>query len=48
MRHIDRLAEPGILTKKKAQWLADFLVSGKNRPDSSKYQLAQFTGIVTT
>ena len=37
MRHIDRLAEPGILTKKKAQWLADFLVSGKNRPDSSKY-----------
>lgn len=37
MRHIDRLAEPGILTKKKAQWLADFLASGKNRPDSSKY-----------
>lgn len=36
MRHIDRLAEPGILTKKKAQWLADFLASGKNRPDSSK------------
>lgn len=29
MRHIDRLAEPGILTKKKAQWLADFLASGK-------------------
>ena len=37
MRHIDRLAEPGILTKKKAQWVADFLASGKNRPDSSKY-----------
>ena len=37
MRHIDRLAEPGILTKKKAQWLSDFLDSGKNRPDSSKY-----------
>lgn len=31
MRHIDRLAEPGILTKKKAQWLADFLASGKNQ-----------------
>ena len=37
MRHIDRLTEPEILTKKKAQWLADFLASGMNRPDSSKY-----------
>ena len=31
MRHIERLAEPGILTKKKNQWLADFLASGKNQ-----------------
>ena len=37
MRHIDRLAEPEILTNKKVRWLSDFLASGKNRPDSSKY-----------
>lgn len=37
MRHIDRLAEPDKLRNKKAQWLADFLASGKERPDNSKY-----------
>lgn len=37
MRHIERLEEPAILTKKKNVWLADFLASGKLRPDSSKY-----------
>jgi len=37
MRHIDRLEEPEILKKKKAEWLAKFLASGKKRPDSSKY-----------
>ena len=37
MRHIDRLEEPEILTKKKAEWLSKFLSSGKNRPDESKY-----------
>ena len=42
MRHIDRLVEPGILTEKKAQWLADFLASGKNRPDSSKPKIRNY------
>lgn len=37
MRHIDRLAEPAILTRKKDEWLAKFLSSNKARPDSSKY-----------
>lgn len=37
MRHINRLPEPDILRQKGSQWLADFLESGKKRPDSSKY-----------
>lgn len=37
MRHIDRAAEPPILKKKKDTWLRDFLASGKDRPESSKY-----------
>ncbi len=37
MRHIERLPEPDKLREKGSQWLAQFLASGKNRPDSSKY-----------
>lgn len=37
MRHIDRAAEPPILAKKKDAWLGEFIASGKDRPDSSKY-----------
>ena len=37
MRHLDRLSEPEILTQKKAEWLQNFLASGKPRPDNSKY-----------
>ena len=48
MRHIDRLAEPGILTEKKAQWLTDFLASGKNRPDSSKYGNKKILDVLNT
>jgi len=37
MRNIVRLPEPQILVNKKAEWLTNFLSSGKSRPDSSKY-----------
>lgn len=37
MRGLTRLPEPQILIDRKANWLADFLASGKKRPDSSKY-----------
>lgn len=37
MRGLTRLPEPQILVGRKANWLADFLASGKKRPDSSKY-----------
>lgn len=37
MRHIDRFPEPEILRTKGNRWLADFLASGKKRPDCSKY-----------
>lgn len=37
MRGLTRLPEPNILNTKKAIWTANFLASGKNRPDSSKY-----------
>lgn len=37
MRHIERLEEPAKLREKGSQWLAAFLASGNNRPDSSKY-----------
>lgn len=37
MRHINRSAEPPVLTKNGANWLSAFLASGADRPDSSKY-----------
>lgn len=37
MRGITRLHEPQILIDRKVNWLNDLLVSGKARPDSSKY-----------
>ena len=37
MRGLQRLPEPQILIDRKATWLANFLASGKKRPDSSKY-----------
>lgn len=37
MRHIERLAEPSILTKKKEEWTEKFIESKKDRPDNSKY-----------
>lgn len=37
MRGIIRLPEPQILIDRKVNWLNDLLVSGKKRPDSSKY-----------
>jgi len=37
MRGITRLPEPQILIDRKANWLNDFIASGKTRPDSSKY-----------
>ena len=37
MRHLQRLPEPEILKRKKAEWTEKFLASGKDRPDSSKY-----------
>ncbi len=37
MRHIERLAEPDILAKKKTEWTNNFIASGKDRPDSTKY-----------
>lgn len=41
MRGLTRLPEPKILLDKKANWLSDFLVSGKKRPESSKYAHTQ-------
>ncbi len=37
MRGITRLPEPQILVDRKANWLRDYLASGKARPDSTKY-----------
>jgi hypothetical protein len=37
MRALTRLPEPQILIERKGLWLANFLTSGKQRPDSSKY-----------
>ncbi|AQX09302.1 HNH endonuclease [Elizabethkingia ursingii] len=37
MRGLIRLPEPQILTNKKNEWKTNFLASGKDRPDSSKY-----------
>ena len=37
MRYLKRLAEPDILIKKKKEWTEKFIISGKKRPDSSKY-----------
>lgn len=37
MRSLTRLPEPEILIERKAEWLNNFLTSGKKRPDSSKY-----------
>ncbi|MCU0389659.1 MAG: HNH endonuclease [Thermoflexibacter sp.] len=37
MRHIDRLTEPSILSKKKEEWTKKFIESGRERPDNSKY-----------
>ncbi len=37
MRHIERLAEPSILTERKAEWTRRFIESNKPRPDNSKY-----------
>ncbi len=37
MRGITRLPEPQILIDRKANWLNDFIASGKTSPDSSKY-----------
>lgn len=41
MRGITRLPEPQILNDRKLNWLNDFIVSGKLRPDSSKYAHSQ-------
>lgn len=37
MRHLNRLPEPQVLIDKKILWRDNFLASGKDRPDSSKY-----------
>lgn len=37
MRHLSRLPEPEIITRKKEEWLEKFLASDSPRPDSSKY-----------
>ena len=37
MRHIQRLAEPDILVRKKDEWTKKFVASGKSRADNSKY-----------
>ncbi len=37
MIHIKRLEKPDILERKEAEWLANFIASGKERPDSKKY-----------
>jgi uncharacterized protein (TIGR02646 family) len=37
MRGLTRLPEPQILIDRKVNWINDLLVSGKLRPDSSKY-----------
>ncbi len=37
MIHLERLPEPEILIRKKAEWLKKFLESGKDRPESSTY-----------
>lgn len=37
MRHIKRLPKPNILAEKEQEWLDNFIKSGKNRPDNSKY-----------
>ena len=34
---ITRLDKPDILERKEAEWLANFIASGKERPDSIKY-----------
>ena len=37
MRHIERSAEPPVLTRNKANWLQDFRDCGAERPDSNRY-----------
>ncbi|MEZ4887215.1 MAG: HNH endonuclease [Chitinophagales bacterium] len=37
MRYIKRLKKPDNLEKKEKEWTDKFIVSGKDRPDSSKY-----------
>ena len=44
MRHIDRLPKPEILEKKEQEWTEKFLVSDKDRPDSSKYGHREIRG----
>jgi uncharacterized protein (TIGR02646 family) len=41
MRHLDRLPEPAILQRKRAQWLKRFLESERQRPDSRQYGHAE-------
>jgi uncharacterized protein (TIGR02646 family) len=37
MRGLIRLSEPNILRNKKVEWLQKLIISGKTRPDSTKY-----------
>lgn len=37
MRHIDRSAEPSVLTRNGARWLSKFKASGSDRPDNKQY-----------
>lgn len=37
MRHINRSAEPPVLTRNGARWLTEFVSSGLDRPDPKRY-----------
>ena len=37
MRYLVRLPKPNILEQREISWTQSFIISGKDRPDNSKY-----------
>jgi uncharacterized protein (TIGR02646 family) len=46
MRYIKRFSKPAILEKKEKEWTDKFLMSGKDRPDNSKYAHEDIRGLL--
>ncbi len=46
MRYIKRFSKPAILEKKEKEWTGKFLMSGKDRPDNSKYAHQDIRGLL--